>query len=80
LLDEPASGLSAHERRLLAGTIRALAARGMGFLVVEHDLDLALGMADTVTVLVGGTVAVTGQPSEIKEHPYLREVLIGVPA
>jgi len=80
LLDEPASGLSARERRLLADTIRALAARGMGFLVVEHDLDLALGMADMVTVLVGGTVAVSGEPGEIKEHPYIREVLIGTPA
>jgi ABC-type branched-subunit amino acid transport system ATPase component len=80
LLDEPASGLSARERRLLADTIRALAARGIGFLVVELDLDLALGMADTVTVLFGGTVVVTGQPNEIKEHPYVREVLIGAPA
>jgi ABC-type branched-subunit amino acid transport system ATPase component len=80
LLDEPASGLSARERRLLADTIRALAVRGIGFLVVEHDLDLALGMADTVTVLFGGAVVVTGQPNEIKEHPYVREVLIGAPA
>lgn len=80
LLDEPASGLSAQERRLLADTITALAARGMAFLVVEHDLDLALSIADTVTVLVNGSVVVTGDPEEIKEHPYVREALIGSPA
>ncbi|MCU1481306.1 MAG: branched-chain amino acid transporter substrate-binding protein [Subtercola sp.] len=80
LLDEPAAGLSDIERRQLAATVRALAARGLGFIVVEHDLDLALSIADVVTVMSNGRPVATGTPEEIQNSAIVRQVLIGTPA
>ena len=77
LLDEPAAGLSDPERRQLATTVRALADRGLGFIVVEHDLELALALADDVTVMATGRPVAQGLPDEIKEHAVVKEVLIG---
>jgi ABC-type branched-subunit amino acid transport system ATPase component len=77
MLDEPAAGLSEIERRRLAETIRALAESGIGFLVVEHDMELAFGLADHVTVLGQGRIIASGAPDEIKEDQQVREVLIG---
>ncbi|HEX3804336.1 MAG TPA: ATP-binding cassette domain-containing protein [Solirubrobacteraceae bacterium] len=77
MLDEPAAGLSEFERGQLSATIRGLADRGVGFLVVEHDLDLALNLADHVTVLGQGRLLASGDPDHIKTHPEVREVLIG---
>jgi ABC-type branched-subunit amino acid transport system ATPase component len=77
LLDEPAAGLSEAERRRLGATIRALTDHGLGVLVVEHDLELALSIADRVTVLGQGAVLASGVPEHIKEHAAVREVLLG---
>jgi branched-chain amino acid transport system permease protein len=77
LLDEPAAGLSGIERARLVDTIVALCARGMGFLVVEHDLDLALGLANTVTVLSHGQILAQGPPAEIQSNKEVRRVLMG---
>jgi ABC-type branched-subunit amino acid transport system ATPase component/ABC-type branched-subunit amino acid transport system permease subunit len=80
LLDEPAAGLSDPERRQLAATIRALANRGLGFIVVEHDLDLALSLADTVTVMATGRPVAQGSPDHVKSSSIVKEVLIGASA
>lgn len=77
LLDEPAAGLSEIERRRLSETIRALKAEGLGFLVVEHDLALAMELADTVTVLTGGEMLAQGTPDSIRANADVRTVLIG---
>ena len=80
LLDEPAAGLSETERKQLGSIVRALASRGMAFLVVEHDLELAMSMADRVTVLADGKLLAHGSPSDITAHQRVREVLIGAQA
>ncbi|MER5891121.1 ATP-binding cassette domain-containing protein [Streptomyces sp. NPDC001941] len=54
LLDEPAAGLDAAEGAALARLLRALAADGTAVFVVEHDLDLVAGTADTVLTLEAG--------------------------
>lgn len=77
LLDEPAAGLSEAERKQLANTIRALTRRGIGFIVVEHDLELALGLADRVTVMASGRPIAAGSADEIRDSAIVREVLIG---
>jgi len=77
LLDEPAAGLSDIERRQLAATIGALAAGGLGIIVVEHDLELALSIADTVTVMASGRPVAAGRPEDIRESAIVKEVLIG---
>ncbi|MFF1509346.1 ATP-binding cassette domain-containing protein [Streptomyces sp. NPDC058326] len=56
LLDEPAAGLDAAETAALARILAALAADGLTVLVVEHDLDLVAGIADTVHTMEGGRI------------------------
>ena len=77
LLDEPAAGLSKDERQGLAETITELAKQGIGFLVVEHDLELGFAMADTVTVLAGGQIICQGLPGVVREDPIVRRALMG---
>ena len=77
LLDEPAAGLSDSERSQLAHTVRALANHGLGFIVVEHDLDLAFNLADRVTIMAGGRPIAHGSPEEMRASDVVREVLIG---
>jgi branched-chain amino acid transport system permease protein len=77
LLDEPAAGLSGPERRALGTIIRSLAERGMGLLVVEHDLSFSLGVADCVTVLSAGRQLAHGQPDEVRDNRDVRAVLVG---
>lgn len=77
LLDEPAAGLSERERKQLGATIEALAAAGLGFLVVEHDLELALQIADEVSVLAEGHLLTHGAPDDVARDRGVREVLIG---
>ena len=78
LLDEPASGLSDAESAELARFIRALAAsRGMGVLLVEHNIDLVLSVCDRVTVMATGAMLVSGTPSEVRNDPVVLAAYIG---
>ncbi|GHE94171.1 hypothetical protein GCM10018785_69780 [Streptomyces longispororuber] len=65
LLDEPAAGLDTAEVTALATVLRALAADGTALLVVEHDLDLVAGLADTVHVLTAGRVTASGPAGRV---------------
>nr|WP_317617341.1 ATP-binding cassette domain-containing protein [Streptomyces sp. San01] len=65
LLDEPAAGLDAAEVAALARVLRALAADGTALLVVEHDLDLVAGLADTVHVMAAGRIVSSGPAGEV---------------
>ncbi|MGA4842863.1 ABC transporter permease subunit [Streptomyces sp. G45] len=65
LLDEPAAGLDTAEVAALARILRALAADGTALLVVEHDLDLVAGLADTVHVLTAGRIVASGPAHEV---------------
>jgi branched-chain amino acid transport system permease protein len=77
LLDEPAAGLSQSERQRLGATVRALADHGVGFLIVEHDLELAMRIADHVTVLAEGHLLARGTPQDVTNHAAVRKVLMG---
>ncbi|MGV9880414.1 ABC transporter permease subunit [Streptomyces sp. NPDC003006] len=78
LLDEPAAGLDTAEVTALATLLRALAADGMALLVVEHDLDLVAGLADTVHVMTAGRVIASGPAdqvlAELEELQELQEL------
>ncbi|MEW2387801.1 ATP-binding cassette domain-containing protein [Streptomyces venezuelae] len=65
LLDEPAAGLDAAEVATLATLLRALSADGMALLVVEHDLDLVAGLADTVHVMAAGRIVTSGPAHQV---------------
>jgi branched-chain amino acid transport system ATP-binding protein len=76
LLDEPLAGLSAGER----GTIKALIAaipREMAVIMIEHDMDTALDLAETVTLLHYGKVIVDGERGAVIADPRTREVYLG---
>jgi branched-chain amino acid transport system ATP-binding protein len=76
LLDEPCAGLSPSERQRISRTIDALP-RGITLLMIEHDMDVALGLADRVTVLHRGKVILEGSPDEVQANPEVREVYFG---
>jgi branched-chain amino acid transport system ATP-binding protein len=76
LLDEPLAGLSQGERqtvRALLGTIP----RDVTIVMIEHDMDTALGFAERITVLHYGEVIVEGTRAEVVADPRTREVYLG---
>ena len=78
MLDEPAAGLSPAERGMLAAIIRALP-RDLTLVLIEHDMDLVLGVADRVTCMHEGRVLAEGTPDAIRTDPRVREVYLGRP-
>ncbi len=77
LLDEPASGLAPGERQRIAEIIADLP-RDMTIILIEHDMDVALGLADTVAVLHQGSVLFEGTPAGAQADPAVREVYLGI--
>ena len=77
-LHEPAAGLSPAERVIVAQIIRDLPRR-LTVILIEHDMDLALGLADYVTCLHNGRVLMDGTPDAIRKSPAVQEVYLGRP-
>jgi branched-chain amino acid transport system ATP-binding protein len=76
LLDEPCAGLSPSERQRLFQLIKELS-RDITLIMIEHDIDIALALADRVTVLHRGSVIFDGTPGEVRTNPEVREVYFG---
>ncbi|MFE1570652.1 ATP-binding cassette domain-containing protein [Comamonas odontotermitis] len=77
LLDEPAAGLRHLEKQSLAQLLRQLRAEGLGILVVEHDMEFVMNLADRITVLEFGTVIATGTPAEIQSNQRVLDAYLG---
>jgi sulfate-transporting ATPase len=78
LLDEPAAGLDDIQTRLLGESIRRLAAdRGVGVLLVEHNVDMVLRTCDRVVALEFGRTIGTGTPDEIRHNKAVIEAYLG---
>jgi branched-chain amino acid transport system ATP-binding protein len=77
LLDEPAAGLTASERTVLRQLIQNLP-RDMTILMIEHDIDLALGLADHVLCLDNGRPIAVGRPDEIRNNADVQSVYLRV--
>ncbi|HYP83586.1 branched-chain amino acid ABC transporter ATP-binding protein/permease [Variovorax sp.] len=77
LLDEPAAGLRHLEKRALAELLAQLRAEGLGILVVEHDMEFVMNLADRVTVLEFGTVIAEGTPVEVQSNPRVLDAYLG---
>jgi len=77
LLDEPAAGLRLPEKRLLATLLRQLRAEGMGVLLVEHDMDFVMRLADRVVVMDFGQKIAEGPPEQVRADPTVREAYLG---
>jgi ABC-type uncharacterized transport system ATPase subunit len=76
VLDEPTAGMAAAESQLMGRLIAHLAQRGVGLLIIEHDLDLVFSLADEVTVLNQGQVIFAGGPKEALRSPVVRDVYL----
>ncbi len=76
MLDEPASGLSRGERTLLTDLLLGLD-RAITLLVIEHDMDVALRVAERVTMMHDGRVIVEGTPDEIRGNQLVHDLYLG---
>ena len=76
MLDEPASGLSRGERTLLTDLLLALD-REITLILIEHDMDVALRVAERVTMMHEGRVIVEGTPTEIRADQLVHELYLG---
>ena len=76
LLDEPAAGVPASERKDILDTVAALPA-DVSVLLIEHDMDLVFSFARHITVLVNGAVLTEGAPEAIAADPQVRAVYLG---
>ena len=76
LLDEPFAGLSIDERRDVSRLLAAIP-RDVTIVMIEHDMDTALGLADRISLLHFGEVIVEGTRAEVVANPRTREVYLG---
>jgi branched-chain amino acid transport system ATP-binding protein len=76
MLDEPASGLSRGERTLLTELLLGLDP-SITLILIEHDMDIALSVADNVTMMHEGRVIVEGTPDEIRANQMVHDLYLG---
>jgi branched-chain amino acid transport system ATP-binding protein len=77
LLDEPAAGLDTDETAALGQLLRTMPERGVGVLLVDHDMSLVLSACSEVVVLDFGRVIAAGAPSEIRRDPIVIAAYLG---
>ena len=80
LLDEPAAGMNSEEVGQLAQRIRKMRDDGITILLVEHVMELVMGVTDRIAVLNFGKKIAEGTPAEIQAHPDVRAAYLGAPA
>jgi branched-chain amino acid transport system ATP-binding protein len=74
-LDEPTAGMSVTETHATVELVRRIAA-DLTILIVEHDMEVVMGLARTITVLHYGEVLAEGTPAEIQANPRVQEVYL----
>ncbi len=80
MLDEPAAGVNPTELHHLTRIIRDIRAAGVTLLVIEHHMELIMGISDTISVLDFGEKIAEGSAAAIREDAKVIEAYLGVPA
>ena len=76
LFDEPAAGLSPAERAELIEILSSLPGH-IGYIIIEHDMDVALRVVESVTMMHNGRIFKEGSPKEIEQDPEVQELYLG---
>ena len=74
-LDEPTAGMSVAETHQTVELIRAIA-QALTIMIVEHDMEVVMGLAHVITVLHYGEVLAEGPPADIQANPRVQDVYL----
>jgi branched-chain amino acid transport system permease protein len=77
LLDEPASGLDESEVTVLSDVLKRLSRAGATIVIVEHNFEMVMSIADRVNVLHLGKMIASGPPADVRSHPDVIESYLG---
>jgi len=78
LLDEPFAGMNVNEKARMANTIRRCVAEfGTTVLLIDHDMEMVMGLSDHVAVLNFGRLIAAGDPHGVRRHPMVIDAYLG---
>jgi len=78
LLDEPAAGMNPTEKESLRKLVQTIAGKGIGILVIEHDMKFVMNLCSRITVLDHGEVICVGDPARVQSDKAVIEAYLGV--